>query len=234
MEQSHEENHNTKDTFSMNDYHSKIHFWGRTTIWIVLILSLFLPFYLSYGMGFHPGWQIILSGFVAYAGLVAVAWVMEPVMYFPILGVSGTYISFLTGNISNLVLPSAAAAQNAIGAEPGTEKGELTATLAIGAASIVNKLILIPIIIFGAVIIANLPESVENVFPLILPAIFGAVLAQFAIKKPIYGVVALVLGLIINLIALPVFLKSLTCIVLTVLICLQLERMKEKKQKQTQ
>lgn len=232
MDQSHGVNHNTKDTFSMTDYHSKIHFWGRTTIWIALILSLFLPLYLSYGLGFHPGWQIILSGFAAYAGLVAVAWVMEPVMYFPILGVSGTYISFLTGNISNLVLPSAAAAQNAIGAEPGTEKGELTATLAIGAASIVNKLILIPIIIFGSFIIANLPESVENVFPLILPAIFGAVLAQFAIKKPIYGLIGLSLGLIISLIALPLFLKSLTCIVLTVLICLQLEKMKDKKQTQ--
>ena len=129
-------------------------------------LNLFLPFCLSYILGYHPGWGIILNGLAAYAGLIAVVWVLEPVMYFPMLGVSGTYMSFLTGNISNMCLPSAAAAQHAVGAEPGTEKGELTATLAIGAASIVNKLILIPIIIFGAMIVANIPPQLEKSFHL--------------------------------------------------------------------
>ncbi|WP_176330387.1 small-conductance mechanosensitive channel [Oceanobacillus rekensis] len=215
---------------SMEAFHTKAHFWGRLTIWTVIALTLFLPIYLSFGLGYHPGWTVILNALAAYAGVVAVVWVLEPIMYFPILGVSGTYISFLTGNISNMCLPSAAAAQNAIGAEPGTEKGELTATLGIGAASLVNKLILIPIIIGGSVVIANIPQQLEGIFPLVLPAIFGAVLIQFAMKKPTYGVIALIIGLGVNLISMPIYLRSLICIVLVVLICIQLEKMKEKKQ----
>ncbi|MCQ6277613.1 small-conductance mechanosensitive channel, partial [Bacillus sp. V3B] len=120
----------------MEQFHIKSHFWGRLTVWAAIILSVSLPIVLSFVLGYHPGWNVILSGFLAYAGIIAVVWVLEPIMYYPILGVSGTYISFLTGNIGNMCLPSAAAAQNAIGAQPGTEKGEITATLAIGAASL--------------------------------------------------------------------------------------------------
>src|SRR5699024_2378314 len=121
---------------------------------------LFLPVYLSYGLGYHPGWNVILTAFTAYAGVVAVVWFLEPIMYFPILGVSGTYISFLSGNIGNMCLPSAAAAQHAIGAQPGTKKGEITATLGIGAASLVNKLFLVPIILGGSVLISMIPENI--------------------------------------------------------------------------
>ncbi|WP_085991101.1 small-conductance mechanosensitive channel [Oceanobacillus senegalensis] len=221
-------NRTKEGSMSMDVFHEKAHFWGRLTIWAVIILSLFLPAYLSYVLGYHPGWTVILNGLAAYAGLIAVVWVMEPIMYFPMLGVSGTYISFLTGNISNMCLPSAAAAQNAVGAEPGTKKGELTATLGIGAASLVNKLILIPIIIGGSFILSNIPEKLEAIFPLVLPAIFGAVLAQFAVKKPIYGVIGLTVGLFINLTALPIYMKSLSCIAITVSICILLEKAQEK------
>jgi hypothetical protein len=210
-------------------FHRKSHFWGRATIWPVILLSVLLPLVLSFGLGYHPGWNVILGGFLAYAGIIAVVWVLEPIMYYPILGASGTYISFLTGNIGNMCLPSAAAAQNAIGAQPGTEKGEVTATLAIGAASLVNKVLLIPMILGGAFLVAKIPEHIQAVFPLILPAIFGGVLAQFAMKKPIYGLIALVIGFVINLTALVVYVKMLLCILLTISLCLWLEKRNESK-----
>ncbi|WP_231514824.1 small-conductance mechanosensitive channel [Oceanobacillus salinisoli] len=221
---------NISSNSPMEQFHAKSHFWGRLTIWPVILLSISLPLILSFVLGYHPGWNVVLSGFFAYASIVAVVWVLEPLMYYPILGASGTYIGFLTGNIGNMCLPSAAAAQNAIGAQPGTEKGEITATLAIGAASIVNKVLLIPMILGGAILVANIPEHIQQVFPLILPAIFGGVLAQFAIKKPIYGVIALVIGFIINLTALAVYIKMLLCIVLTIGICLLLEQRNGKAQ----
>ncbi len=214
---------------AMEKFHNKAHFWGRFTLWSAIILTLLVPVYLSFILGYHPGWNIILTAFIVYAGIVAVVWILEPMMYFPILGVSGTYISFLTGNVGNMCLPSAAAAQNAIGAEPGTKKGEITATLGIGAASLVNKMFLIPIILGGSVLISVIPENIQQIFPLILPAIFGGVLAQFAIKKPIYGVIALTIGLIVNLTPLVVYIKMLLCLVLTVTICILIEKKKEAK-----
>lgn len=208
----------------LDGFYRRTHFWGRLTLWSAIILTLLLPMYLSFWLGHHPGWSVILAGFTAYAGIVAVVWVLEPMMYFPILGASGTYISFLTGNVGNMCLPSAAAAQHAVGAEPGTEKGEIVATLAIGAASLVNKVFLILIILGGSVLISMIPQNIQQVLPLVLPAIFGGVLAQFAMKKPIYGVIALALGFMINLTALPVYFKMLFCIGLTIAVCLYLEK----------
>ncbi|MGO4886616.1 small-conductance mechanosensitive channel [Anaerobacillus sp. MEB173] len=214
---------------AMEQFHKRAHFWGRLTVWAAIILSLSLPVVLSFFLGHHPGWNVILSGFLAYAGIIAVVWVLEPIMYYTILGVSGTYISFLTGNVGNMCLPAAAAAQNSIGAEPGTKKGEIAATLAIGAASLVNKVFLIPMILVGAMLVSRIPEHIQQVFPFILPAIFGGVLAQFAMKKPIYGVIGLVIGFVINLTALVVYMKMLLCIILTITICLFLEKRNEAK-----
>ena len=110
-------------TTDFETFHAKTHFWGRLTIWSVIVLTLALPLYLSFGLGLHPGWSSILSGFIAYASIVAALWVIEPISYYPVLGVSGTYLAFLTGNIGNMCLPSASIAQSVVGAEPGTKKG---------------------------------------------------------------------------------------------------------------
>lgn len=220
----------TEHGLSMEVFHEKSHLWGRLTIWLVIALSVMLPLYLSFVSGFHPGWQTIITAFVAYAAMIGYAWVIEPISYYPTLGVSGTYLAFLTGNISSMCLPAAATAQNAIGVEPGTKKGEITATLAIAAASLVNIVITSIIILFGSYLISIIPESIQSTFQFIIPAIFGGVMAQFAMKKPLYGIIAIVFGVIINILPIIAFFKGIVCIALTVVVCLYLEKMKIRKQ----
>ena len=179
-------------------------------------------------MGYHPGFSLIINSFLAYAAVVAIVWFLEPIMYFPVLGVSGTYVAFFTGNISNMCLPAVASCQEAVGVEPGTDKGEIVGTLGISAASLVNKLILIPVILAGLWLLTVIPESVQEVFPYVLPAIFGAVLAQFAGKFPIYGVLALVIGILVNMAPIPLFTKNVLCIVILVGIMLAAGKLKSK------
>lgn len=216
-------------SLSMEAFHEKSHLWGRLTMWTVIILTVMLPLYLSFVSGFHPGWKPIIAGFVAYAAMVGYAWVIEPISYYPTLGVSGTYLAFLTGNISSMCLPAAATAQNALGAEPGTKKGEITATLAIAAASLVNIVITSIIIFFGSYLISIIPESVQATFQFVVPAIFGGVMTQFAMKKPLYGLIAIGLGILINLLPILPFFKGIVCIILTVAVCLYLEKIKIRK-----
>jgi hypothetical protein len=216
-------------SLGMEEFHQKAHFWGRLTMWLVIVLTLTLPLYLSFGLGYHPGWTPILAGFLAFAAMIGYAWVIEPISYYPTLGVSGTYLSFLTGNISSMCLPSAAAAQNALGVEPGTKKGEIVAALAISAASLVNIAILAFIIAGGSYIISIIPPAIQNTFQFIIPAIFGGIMAQFAIKKPVYGLIAMIIGLTVNLLPIMAFFKGIICIVLTVAICIYLEKIKVKK-----
>jgi hypothetical protein len=217
------------DSLTMEEFHQKSHFWGRLTMWMVIILTLALPMYLSFVLGYHPGWTPILAGFLAFAAMVGYAWVIEPISYYPTLGVSGTYLAFLTGNISSMCLPSAASAQNALGVEPGTKKGEIVAALAIAAASLVNIAILAVIISGGSYLISLIPPEIQNTFQFIIPAIFGGIMAQFAIKKPVYGLIAIIIGLAVNLLPIIAFLKGITCIVITIAICIYLEKTKVKK-----
>jgi len=135
----------------------------------------------------------------------------------------------LNGNIGNLCLPSASIAQAAIDAEPGTKKGELTATLAIAAAAIVNTTILIFVVLGGSFLISLLPETVVDVFRFVLPAIFGGVIAQFAIQKPIWGVIGIAFGLFVNLGPVPAALQTFLCILGTVVVCMLLEKIKTNK-----
>jgi hypothetical protein len=217
-------------SIGMEEFHQRSHFWGRLTMWMVIILSVALPLYLSFVSGFHPGWQPIIASFLAYAAMVGYAWVIEPISYYPTLGVSGTYLSFLTGNISNMCLPAAAAAQNVIGAEPGTKKGEITAALAISAASLVNIVIISIIIASGSFLISIIPPSVQSAFQFIVPAIFGGILAQFAMKKPLYGLIAIIAGVIINLTPIMPFFRGIICIAITVAVCIYMEKMKTRKE----
>ena len=210
-------------------FHEKSHFWGRLTIWSVIIFTISLPLYLSFGLGFHPGWSTILAGFLAYASIVALVWVIEPISYYPTLGVSGTYLAFLTGNIGNMCLPSASIAQSVVGAEPGTRKGEVTATLAISAASIVNTVFLLFVILGGSYLITMMPDSLTAAFKFVLPAIFGGVIAQFALQKPLWGVIGIAFGLFVNLGPVPRPLQTFLCILGTVVVCMLLEKMKNKK-----
>jgi hypothetical protein len=212
----------------MNEFRAASHRWGRITIGLGILISLAMPLYISFVMGYHPGFSLIINSFLAYAAVVAIVWFLEPIMYFPVLGVSGTYVAFFTGNISNMCLPAVASCQEAVGVEPGTDKGEIVGTLGISAASLVNKLILIPVILAGLWLLTVIPESVQEVFPYVLPAIFGAVLAQFAGKYPIYGVLALVIGILVNMAPIPLFTKNVLCIVILVGIMLAAGKLKSK------
>lgn len=216
-------------TITFEKFHERSHFWGRLTIWAVILLTLALPLYLSYGLGFHPGWSVILSGFLAYAAVVGVLWIVEPISYYPILGISGTYLAFLTGNIGNMCLPAASIAQAAVGVEPGTKKGELTATLAMAAASIVNITMLLFIVLGGSYLVTLLPQSIVDSLVFVLPAIFGGLIAQLGIQKPLWGVIGVALALAVNLGPVPTSLKAFCCIFGLVIICLLLEKLKKSK-----
>lgn len=212
----------------MEQFRAQSHLWGRITLGLGILISLALPLYISFVMGFHPGFNLILSSFAAYAAVVAVIWFIEPITYFPVLGVSGTYIAFFTGNISNMCLPAVAACQEAVGVEPGTDKGEVVGALGVSAASLLNKLILIPVIIAGVWLLAIIPEDIQAVFPFVLPAIFGAVLAQFAGKFPAYGIIALIIGVLVNLSPIPLFAKNALCIILLIVIMISVDRMRNR------
>lgn len=180
------------------DFLPKVHFWGKITLWVAVLFCLLPCLYLSFIKGYHPGWPTILAGLVAIASTSGVYWVVEPISYFPILGISGTYMSFLSGNISNMRLPCAAAAQNALKTEPGSKKAEMAGILGIAASILINVLTLTLLVLVGTVIVTKLPDGVKASFIYVLPGVFGAMFMNFAMQGFMYALFALPVGVLLN------------------------------------
>jgi hypothetical protein len=168
--------------------------WGVITLVVGVITSFFPALYL-WSIGIVPSGTQILTGFGLIFAAVGAFYFVEPFSYFPVLGIPGTYLSFLAGNISNLRLPCSAIAQEAAGVKEGTNEGGIISTIAISVSILVNTIILL----FGALgltaLINNLPPSILNAFDYILPAIFGSIFGQFLNRSYLLGGIALAIGL---------------------------------------
>lgn len=173
--------------------------WGRITNWTALVLCFSPALVLAVGFGLMPPFSAILSGFLAITSAVGVIWFVEPISYFPIVGVAGTYMAFVSGNISNLRIPCAMIAQKAAGVEPGTDRGSIVATLGMAVSIIVNVIILAAGIFAGAQVLQQLPEIVVKALQLLLPALFGAIFVQFAMSKLKLAPIVLALCLLLAL-----------------------------------
>jgi hypothetical protein len=151
------------------------------------MVMCFLPnlyLYMTYGV--FPTISVALSAWGMVAATFGAFYVVEPISYYPILGLTGTYISFLSGNIGNLRLPCAAVAQEVAGTEPGTPESELIATLGITGSVVTNLFFTSLAALAGAAILELLPPAIQNAFKVYtVPAIFGAMMGQFGAKIPV-------------------------------------------------
>ena len=165
-------------------YIDSVHRDGR--IWNITVMLLLLLFPVSVGVAFGvvPDWGALALGLLATAPMYWAVGAIETVTYVPMLGAGGSYLSFVTGNISNLKLPCAlnALEQNKVSAN--SEEGEVISTIAIAVSSIVTTVI----IIIGVILIAPLTpilsaEVLQPAFEQILPALFGGLGVAFVSKN---------------------------------------------------
>lgn len=165
-------------------YLDSVHRDGR--IWnISVMIALFMyPILVSVLFGVLPDWHGLLMGLVATAPMYWAVAVVETFTYVPMLGAGGSYLSFVTGNISNLKLPVALNALEQAGANIRTEEGEIVSTIAIAVSSIVTTVI----IILGVILITPLTPILDApvlapAFAQILPALFGGLGVVFVSKN---------------------------------------------------
>lgn len=168
-----------QDALYQKDYLPKVHQFGTFTMLVILVLSFLPALYFSFVMDFHPGWAVIGQAAVTMIGIEVFSWLLEPTLYFSMIGVTGSYIGFVAGNITNMRIPVATAAQNAVGAELGTRKNEFAGAVGMVSSVIVNFIVLITVILFGNFILSILPQTVVSVLAYALPSVYGALLVSF-------------------------------------------------------
>ena len=165
-------------------YMDKVHRWG--TVWNLSVMGILLAFPVAVGILFQaaPDLQGLLMGLVATAPMYWAVGVIETFTYIPMLGAGGSYLSFVTGNISNLKLPCALNALEQAEVKAGSDEGEVVSTIAIAVSSIVTTLI----IILGVILIVPLSPVLESpvlepAFAQILPALFGGLGVVFVSRN---------------------------------------------------
>ncbi len=189
----------------------------RTGMWTLLLAAVMCfipPVYLWVAHGAIPSASVIFTAWFMIASIYGVEYLMTPISYYPILGVAGTYMAFLSGNIANMRVPCAIVAQQVVGVEAGTKEGEIIATLGMAGSIITNLIVVAGVAVAGTYIIALLPQVVlQALNDYILASIFGALFAIFAVKFPKYAVFALcVAGILLGIVkVLPTWAVVVTC-----------------------
>jgi len=166
-----------------NDYYSGTYIpgivkWGKITL-LLGIFAGFLPALVMAFRGYMPPVSAIIAGTLMQISVSGAFYIVEPISYFPILGIPGTYLTFLSGNTSNMRVPCSSVAQEAAGVEMGTEEGSIISTIGIATSILVNVVILTVGAVAGSVILNILPAPVKEALNFLLPALFGAVFGQF-------------------------------------------------------
>jgi len=179
-------------------YMDKVHKWGTTWNLSMMVLLLAFPFAIAIIFKALPDWNGLLMGLIATAPMYWAVGVVEAFTYIPMLGAGGSYLSFVTGNISNLKLPCALNALEQADVKASSEEGEVVSTIAIAVSSIVTTII----IIVGVLLIVPLTPILENpvltpAFDQMIPALFGGLGVAFVSRNWKIAVAPVVLMLIL-------------------------------------
>ncbi|MGN0531522.1 MAG: hypothetical protein ACI4IN_01830 [Eubacterium sp.] len=188
----------------MNDYIIKTHRYGKIWMIVTLLLFLAIPATICYHLGVSPKLGLIAKGLSTVALVFYPTAVLEVLTYSPLLGTGGTYLGFVTGNITNLKLPVALNSMESAGVDPNTEKGEIISTISIAVSSIVTTIIIAVSILAFYPVLHNItdPDSVfAPAFQQVTPALFGALCASYLAKHwriSILPIAVLVIILLFN------------------------------------
>ena len=183
---------NKKEFTYLDSVHRDGRIWGFS---ILAILFLF-PVMLSLVFSAVPDWSALGKGILAVAPMYWAVGIIEVITYVPMLGAGGAYLSFVTGNISNLKLPCALNAMEKANVKANSEEGEIISTISIAVSSIVTTVI----IILGVILIIPLSPVLDSpvlkpAFAQMLPALFGGLGVVFISKNVKLSIAPIILML---------------------------------------
>lgn len=191
-----------KKDFYEGEYMPQMHKIGKLTGLLGAVLSFLPALVLAVVYGLLPKPAALATAFISAASAFGFLWVVEPISYFTVLGSVGTYMAFLSGNISNMRVPCAGMAQVAADVEPGTEKGSIVSVIGMATSIVINVSVLTIGVILGSSVLSAMPASVIEALNYLLPALFGALLMQFGLKRIKFAggmlAFAILIGIAIN------------------------------------
>ncbi len=185
----------------MNKYTDKIHTYGRIWMVVALIIFISIPLSISVLLNAWPSFNQFLAGYLPILTLFGPVAIIEIMTYTPMLGTAGTYLGFVTGNLSNLKVPCVINSLENAGVTASTDEGEVISTLAVASSSITTIVVLV-IGVFGFSYIMPILDSevLAPAFANILPALFGGLGVVFIAQNIKIAVLPILFMLVLFLI----------------------------------
>lgn len=194
-------------TKNYKTYDETIHRNGRIWMIAAIIITQGVPLAISLYYNVWPPFGKLMAGLLPTMMVFWPIAIIEVLTFTPMLGSGGTYLGFVTGNLSNLKVPAAISAMQQASVEPSTKEGEVISTLAIGASSLVTNVVLVTGVLLMSYLLPILEAPVlKPAFANLLPALFGALGVVFISRnwKISVAPLALMIGLFIAIPTLPV------------------------------
>ena len=199
------------------DYHTSIHKLGRSSTLFIVGIMFMVPLGITIIYQVELDWSMILAVAAQLCIIFIPTQFAEVLSFTPILGSGGTYLAFITGNISNMKLPAAVSGHKLANVEANSEEGEVVSVLSIGMSSITTTVI----VVLGIFVMTPFVHIMQNEvlqpgFNNIMPALVGAMSAPLLKKNPKLAIFPFSLALIIALILGPAVYTSFQGIILLV------------------
>ena len=182
-------------TRSYNDVN---HLLGRIFLGIAILIISAIPVIMAIVLQVVPDFKVIGMSMLSLIVFIAGGFI-EVITYSPMLGTTGTYLGFFTGNLANLKVPCAVNARELAEVKHGSKEGEIVSTISIATSTIVTTVI----IALGVILMIPLTPILEN--PVLTPAfdtaftaLFGALAYKYFIKDPILVPIPFVLALVLQ------------------------------------
>ena len=211
-----------KDQEVIQGFRSSAKTMGLLFVTIALVCNFVPAVYVSMVTGQFPAVGDLIKLWLAAAAAFGVGYIVQPVSFFPIVNLAGTFMCWICGNVGEVRAPAANMAQKVTNCEQGTPKAEIMSCIGICASVFVTVIMITFFALVGAQIMPLMPKFVMKMFGFVLPCVLGAVYADLASKNFVLGVIIMISSLagimIVPKLGIPGGLTMLINIVIAVLI----------------
>ena len=165
-------------------FNNWVHKFGISSSLLLFFMMSGIPVAMSYFYDSWPNFTQLWPAMLAVLLFLAPWYPAETIGYMSVMGPGAIYMSYITGNVTNLRMPATVGTINSLGIKPNTDACHTMAIIVCGG-SIVTTVLIVAI----GVILAEPLEPIlkapilQPAFKYIVPAIFGGLVAQTILKN---------------------------------------------------
>lgn len=158
--------------------------WGKISC-IVAMLIVYLPaIALILFFNARPDVGAIITGVIGIVSAYSAWYFVDPITLFPILGVPGMYMTYVSGNSKEIRGPAALQAMDAAEVKAGTPEGTVISAIGISISILISLIVMTLVALIGNFVLQILPETILTSLKYLLPSLFGALAMQRIVLNP--------------------------------------------------